>query len=947
VESLTRRQFLQASTATALALSLNRLGWLAPRPAAADLTPGYDDFRDIYRERWTWDKVVRGTHTNVNCVSSCAWNLYVREGIVWREEQSSPYAASNPSLPDFNPRGCQKGASCSDLTLSASRVLHPMKRVGPRGSGRFKRISWEEALDEVAGHLVDVLEKRGGEGAVLELGPNQDYGANTAAGLRFFRQIGAPITDSNAQIGDLAVGGTITLGNAHCDGTSDDWFRSDYLVLWGFNPVLSRIPDAHFVVEARYGGTQVVTIAPDYSQCAIHSDLYLSPRPGTDAALALAACQVVIEEGLYKADYLREQTDLPFLIRSDSGRFLREADVVAGGRDDRFAMWDEAEEALFWAPGTAGSSEKTLALPADVVPSLDARKEVPLANGSRVEVRTAFSLLRERLAAASPEHAAPITSISPGAIRRFARDFAKAPAALIVSQWGMCKNLHSDLVQRSQILLASLTGNLGRVGGGWRSGALIALEGMGLVAMQDSLSLPALAWTAARSFFDPDAVMHEFESMYVPSTIFHAVHGGLLEFEGAAEHGDPLLPKGSAPYLEEAVQKGHFPVGPAPSAGPPEIIFSFCGNVLRHSRMGNKLRERLFEPARLVVDVNFRINETGRYADILLPAAAWYEKIGIKYIVALVPYVTLADQGAEPMGEAKPEWEIFSMLARHVASQARARGISAVRGFGGQECGIADLDERFSDGGRFGPDAQEEVVDFILTYSLPTRGIGLEDLRREGGAMRIQSLGPQGTTAGIYSEYSVDEPVVPLRDFVEKKEPYPTLTGRQQFYVDHPWFLEVGEELPVHKDPPAAGGNHPFTMTGGHARWSIHSMWRDQGLMLQLQRGEPVIYMNPTDARERGISEHGLVRVWNDLGEFVVRAKITPGIRPSQIHILHAWEPYQFRDGGCHQYISPSPFKVTQLVGDYGQLHWGFQHYEPNQTDRDTRVDVERFETHA
>jgi nitrate reductase alpha subunit len=157
----------------------------------------------------------------------------------------------------------------------------------------------------------------------------------------------------------------------------------------------------------------------------------------------------------------------------------------------------------------------------------------------------------------------------------------------------------------------------------------------------------------------------------------------------------------------------------------------------------------------------------------------------------------------------------------------------------------------------------------------------------------------------------------------------------------------VGEELPVHKEPPTAGGHHPFTMTGGHARWSIHSMWRDQGLMLQLQRGEPVIYMNPGDARERGISEHDLVRVWNDLGEFVLRAKITPCIRPSQLHILHAWEPYQFRDGGCHQYVSPSPFKVTQLVGDYGQLRWGYQHYEPNQNDRDTRVDVELFETNA
>ena len=89
--------------------------------------------------------------------------------------------------------------------------------------------------------------------------------------------------------------------------------------------------------------------------------------------------------------------------------------------------------------------------------------------------------------------------------------------------------------------------------------------------------------------------------------------------------------------------------------------------------------------------------------------------------------------------------------------------------------------------------------------------------------MRIKHLGAQGagSTAGIYSEYSEDEPVVPLRDFVEKKERYPTLTGRQQFYVDHPLFLKVGEELPVHKEPPTAGGRlvascqSPMALTSG------------------------------------------------------------------------------------------------------------------------------------
>jgi DMSO reductase family type II enzyme molybdopterin subunit len=937
---ISRRQFLGASATAALALGLERLRWIAPARAEAALTPSYGDWRDVYRQRWRWDRVVRGTHTNANCVASCAWNLYVRDGIVWREEQSTPYAASNQTVPDWNPRGCQKGACYSDLALGPSRVIHPLRRAGPRGSGRWKRISWEKALDEVAGAVVDALARRGGEGVVAELAGSLDFGPTTAAAFRFFGQIGAPITDVAAQTGDLAVGGTITLGLPFTGGSSDDWFRSDYLVLWAFNPVTTRIPDAHYVHEARYRGARVVVIAPDYNHSAIHADLWISPRPGRDAALALAACQVVIEEKLYPPDYLREQTDLPFLVRSDTGRFLRESDVVEGGSDDRFVVWNEVNGKLVWAPGTMGSSKKTLELPEGVHAALEVRAEARLASGETVPVRTVFSMLRERLARFGPEQAGRIAGVAPSVLRRFAREFAKAPSALILSQFGSCKNYHSDLIQRSQILLASLTGNLGRAGGGWRSGGLVALDGLGLVAMQDQLDLLHLLWTAARSYLDPEAVRRRFVSMFVSGTLFHAVHGGLAEIQGAAEHGDPALPNGAAPYLEQALAKGHFPVGPPPGAEPPEVIVSALGNVLRHSKMGDRLRDTLFAKARLVVDVTWRMSETGRHADILLPAAGWYEKVGLKYIPTLVPYATLGDRAVAPLGEAKPEWEIFSRLAQQVAAEARRRGVSRVRSFRGEERDIAHLDRRFSDDGRFGPQAEEDGQDFILNVSPASKGIALDDLRREGGAVRLASLGPRGASAGVFSDYSVGEPVVPLRDFVENKQPYPTLTGRQQFYVDHPWFLELGEELPTHKEPPAAGGNHPFTLTGGHARWSIHALWRDHALMLRLQRGEPVVYLNDREARERAIGDHDLVRVWNDLASFTARAKLSAAIRPGQVHLFHAWEPYQFRGAASHQFLAPSPIKVTQLVGDYGHLHWGFARYDPNQVDRDTRVDV-------
>jgi DMSO reductase family type II enzyme molybdopterin subunit len=803
-------------------------------------------------------------------------------------------------------------------------------------------VSWEEALDEIAEVLVEELSSRGGGAAILELGPNVDFGPNSAAPIRFFRLIGSPATDSMAMIGDLPVGGTITLGTPHTDGTSDDWFRSEYLVLWAFNPAATRIPDAHFLTEARYRGARVVVIAPDYNQTAIHADLWLSPAPGTDAALALAACQVIVEEELFDAEYLCEQTDLPFLVRTDTGRFLREADLVEGGSEARFAVWDEREARPALAPGAQGSDRRTLAL-GDLRPALEATGTVRLPSGREARVETVFRRLRRKLDAEHrPEQASRATGVAPEAIRRFARDFARARAALILSQWGACKNYHSDLIQRSQILLASLTGNLGRAGGGWRSGAFVALEGFALLCMEEKLDLARLAWLAVSSRLWPEEARRRFEEGYVSSTLFHAVHGGLAEVSGAAAHGDPALPQGALPYLREALKKKHFPVGSGPDDPPPSVIFSAFGNLLRHSRSYPRIRERLFERARLVVDVNFRMSQTGLHADLILPAAGWYEKVGLKYIALFVPYLTLGDRAVAPAGESKPEWEIFSMLASRVASRARRRGVASVQSWRGDERDLRALEAAFSARGRFGPLDEEEALEFVLRVSGPSRGMSLAELRR-AGALRIRGLGPQGATAGIYSDYDENAPVVPLRDFVEKKQPYPTLTGRQQFYVDHRWFLELGEALPTHKPPPAAGGDYPLVLTGGHTRWSIHAQWRDDWLLLRLQRGEPVVYLNRRDCDARGIGDHDRVRVRNDLGAFIARAKPSGAVRPGQVHIFHAWEPYQFMGRVSHQALAPSPLKVTQLVGDYGHLRWGYAHYEPNQVDRDTRVEVERL----
>ena len=141
---VTRRSLL-AGAGGALVLSMGYLGWRAtqggggpsPAPAAAGspiTRVAYQSFEDIWRAKWRWDSVAKSTHF-VNCwyQRGCNWNVYVKDGIVWREEQSGTYEPIDPKIPDYSPRGCNKGACYSERMYDGARMRHPLKRVGERG----------------------------------------------------------------------------------------------------------------------------------------------------------------------------------------------------------------------------------------------------------------------------------------------------------------------------------------------------------------------------------------------------------------------------------------------------------------------------------------------------------------------------------------------------------------------------------------------------------------------------------------------------------------------------------------------------------------------------------------------------------------------------------------------------------------------------------------------
>jgi len=340
------------------------------------------DWETFYRERWQHDKVVRSTH-GVNCTGSCSWNVYVKDGLITWESQAVDYPSTGPEMPEYEPRGCPRGASFSWYTYSPVRVKFPYVRgsllelwreararlgdpvdawaaivedpdkrrayVSQRGRGGFVRATWPEVVELVAAAHVYTV-RRYGPDRIAGFTPIPAMSmASYASGARFLALIGGVILSFYDWYSDLPPASPQTFGDQTDVPESGDWWNADYLVIWGTNLPTTRTPDAHFMVEARYRGQKVVVVSPDYAEHVKFADHWLPARPGTDAALAMGMGHVILKEFWverrveYFKEYAARYTDLPLLVtlREQDGayvpdRFLRASDLGAG---EEHAEW--------------------------------------------------------------------------------------------------------------------------------------------------------------------------------------------------------------------------------------------------------------------------------------------------------------------------------------------------------------------------------------------------------------------------------------------------------------------------------------------------------------------------------------------------------------------------------------------------------------------------------
>src|SRR5665648_823889 len=328
-----------------------------------------------YRGRWQHDKFVRSTH-GVNCTGSCSWQVFVKDGIITWETQAVDYPSVGPDMPEYEPRGCPRGASFSWYTYSPLRVKYPYvrgsllemfrearERLGDpvdawaeivddpersgrykrqRGKGGFVRASWDEVTELVAAAHVHTI-KRYGPDRVVGFSPIPAMSmASYAAGTRFLSLIGGVILSFYDWYADLPPASPQVWGDQTDVPESADWWNASYLIIWGTNLPITRTPDAHFMTEARYRGQKVVVVSPDYSDHTKFADHWLPAQPGTDGALAMAMGHVILTEFFrdrqvpYFTDYVKTYTDLPFLLklREHDGAYVPDGFLTAADLDE-------------------------------------------------------------------------------------------------------------------------------------------------------------------------------------------------------------------------------------------------------------------------------------------------------------------------------------------------------------------------------------------------------------------------------------------------------------------------------------------------------------------------------------------------------------------------------------------------------------------------------------
>ena len=793
-------------------------------------------YRDLwaYDSRYTFTCAPNDTH---NCLLNAhvRQGVITRIGPTMKYGEAVDLLG-NGSSHRWDPRVCQKGLALTRRFYGDRRVNGTMVRAGykkwyddgfPRGKdGRpdesyfnrardeWIRMTHDEAAVIVAAALKNIAETYTGDEGKRKL-KEQHYDeatieATQGVGTQVMKfRGGMPLLGMTRVFGMYRMANSIALLDSHIRGVGPDqamgpkgfdnysWHtdlppghpmvtgqqtvefdlnaveHAKTVVVWGMNWITTKMPDAHWLTEARMKGTRVIVIACEYSATATKADDVLVVRPGTTPALALGFANVILQENLYDKEYVRQWTDMPILVRMDSLKYLKAAEVFGGDpavlRQTYIVKEGEKEPPPIQQTTQNIAPEKLRAEWGDYVwwdtktnspkpltrdevgkyskvgeALLEGSIEVTLADGSKVKCRPVFDLVKEYTAHFTPQTVEELTWAPAGAVQTLARHFAKDfGTTLFALGMGPNQFFNSDNKDRDVFLLAALTGNVGKMGGN-----------VGSYAGNYRTAL----FNGAPQYINENPFDIELDETKParPKQYWKA------ESAHYYNHEDHPLRVGN----RLLTGKTHMPC-PTKS-----LWFANANSILGNVKWHYNMVVNAIPKIELICVNEWWWSTSCEYADVVFGVDSWAELKHPDMTASVTnPFLLVFPKTPIPrIFNTMGDIEVYALVASK----------------------LADLtgDQRFNDYWKFVREDRTDVyLQRILDHSTNTKGYSFKDLHEKAINGVPAIMNSRTTPKNVGSDQIIDS------------SPWFTKSGRLESYREEDEFIEAGENLPVHREP--------------------------------------------------------------------------------------------------------------------------------------------------
>ncbi len=513
---------------------------------------------------------------------------------------------------------CPKGRAAPELVYHPDRITQPMRRTNPKGAADpgWQPITWDAALDEIAARMDRIREVDGPEQVAFSVTtPSGSHIQDSISWIeRFIRAYGSPNTIYGTEICNWHKDYAARFTYGHDIGTPD-FANADCILLWGNNPSTTWLARNGEIMKGLKRGARLVVIDPRPTALAKRATQWLQVRPGTDQVVALGLANLLLSSGRFDEAFAARWTNASLLVRADTGRFLRENDMVAGGRDHILFSRSGRTDALLAYDTTRGQW-----LDANAAPQLRWHGEVTTTVG-RVTCHTALELYARAAAAFPPERVAAESGVAAADLARAADIITTASSVAYYAWNGVGQSVTASQTDRSISILYALTGSYGRKGGNVPGGAAPFVD----ISGQDMLSLEQRAKALGLAERPLGPGLHGWVTA-------RDVYRAVLE---------------KAPY-------------------PVRMLVSFGTNLLV-SQPDTATARKALRALDCHVHIDFFVNATAREADIVLPAATSWEREGLRtgFDVSLegLRRVQLRPAVIAPVGDARSDTDIVLGLA--------------------------------------------------------------------------------------------------------------------------------------------------------------------------------------------------------------------------------------------------------------------------------------------